>query len=124
MKPVQPQPKRRGRKVATPQVQVVQVVQAEVPELTMEEMKDSFKAELSRQWKSGKTNLGSDDFSSNCFTSSTLSCYFSRSRPAIGVKSRGTAKKGVNKEYAYFSFNLKDVCNVGLAMRCATTCVP
>ena len=123
VEPVKPEPKRRGRMVATPQVQ------AEVPppmatDLTVEQMKDSFKSELSHQWKSSKTNLGSDDFPSVCFASSTLSCYFSRSRPAIGVKARGTAKKGVNKEYAYFSFNLKEVCNVGLAMRCATTCVP
>ena len=95
-----------------------------VVDLTPDQMVDSFKAELARQWKSGKTDLRAGDFTPDCYDKSTLSCYFTRSRPAIGVKARGTAKKGVNKEYAYFSFNLKEVCNVGLAMRCATICVP
>ena len=132
---MKPEPKRRARKVATPQAQEIpppEIPPLEIPpvparmdvDLTPEQMVDTFKAELSRQWKSGKTDLRAGDFRQSIYTRSTLSCYFSRSRPAIGVKARGSAKKGVNKEYAYFSFNLKEVCNVGLAMRCATICVP
>ena len=107
---------RKPRKIATPQ----SVVQLEDPveKERFEGLIKSLKQELYHHWKSGKTNLTLADCSPQCFERSTLSCYFTRSRPAIGLKVKGHCPR-TNKEYAYFSFNLKDVCNVGFAMRCA-----
>lgn len=116
----------KGRMVATPQ-QRPPPAPPSYEIKVMEELIPSFKGELSHQWKSGKTNLKLQDFEPAVFERCTMSNYFSRSRPAIGLKVRKNAHVGSchrttpsNHEWAYFSFGLKDVCNVGLAWKCAT----
>lgn len=88
----------------------------------MKDEVEGLKGELIFQWKSGKHPLDSSDFEHRSFNKSWLSSYFKRARPAIALKtSKPTSRK--NKEFAYYSFNVKDVCNAGLAMKCAVMMV-
>ena len=116
---VKPEPKRRGRKVATPQARGPSSVG-----LSPEDLKGAFRGEISHQWKSGKSRLNGDDFPPASFEKTTLSCYYTRSRPSVGLRAK---KKDypmrTNLECYNFSFNLKDVCNIGLAMKCALVAV-
>ena len=116
----------KGRKVATPQNHDPPAAPSYEIQV-YEELIPMFKGELAHQWKSGKTNLKLEDFEPAVFERATMSNYFSRSRPAIGLKLRKNVDLGsvhrtspFNNEWAYFSFGLKDVCNVGLAWKCAT----
>ena len=107
----------RRRKVATPQNQSPPSGQI------LGDLLKQFKGEIAHQWK-GKGFLGRDDFPHLKLSHVGLSCYFTRSRPAIGV----VAKKKhypmkTNLEFANYSFNLIDVHNVGLAHRCAVVTV-
>ena len=114
-----PEPKRRARKVATPQAHVPSSVG-----MNPEDLKRAFRGEISHQWKSGKSLLNGNDFPSVSFEKITLSCYYNRSRPSVGLRAK---KKDypmrTNLECYNFSFNLKDVCNIGLAMKCAVVAV-
>ena len=115
----EPMPKRRTRRVATPQAHVSAPVG-----LNLQDLKRCFWGEIAHQWKSGKKNLKGGDFSLSSFEKTTLSCYYSRARPSIGL--RGKKKDypmRTNLECYNFSFNLKDVLNVGLAMKCALVAV-
>ena len=115
-KPEVPKAK-RPRKVATPQAK------DESPEI-LDHLLGAFKAELSYHWKSGKTYLDGTDFTPQVFNCTTLSCYYNRSRPSDGCKAKSCIQTNrTNKEYANFSFNPKDVMNIGLAMKCATSMV-
>ena len=113
------------RKVATPQQRSTPPPSYDTQ--VMEDLLPVFKGELAHQWKSGRTNLKLEDFETVAFERITMSNYFSRSRPAIGLKIRKNINPGsvhktgpLNTEWAHFSFSLKDVCNVGLAWKCAT----
>ena len=113
---VKPEPKRRGRKVATPQARGPSSVG-----LSPEDLKGAFRGEISHQWKWGKSRLNGDDFPPASFEKTTLSCYYTRSRPSVGLRAK---KKDypmrTNLECYNFSFNL---CNIGLAMKCALVAV-
>lgn len=118
--PEKPEPKRRARRVATPQA-------ARGPSsrcVNPEDFRGAFRGEISHQWKSGKSRLTGDDFPPFLFQKTTLSCYYTRSRPSVGLRAK---KKDypmrTNLECYNFSFNLKDVCNIGLAMKCAVVAV-
>jgi hypothetical protein len=103
--------------VATPQSRAPD---APMTDESMVELKKSFKGEIIHQWKSGKTRLTAGDFPVRSFEHTTLSCYFTRSRPSIGLRAKKKQyPMRTNLEYFNFSFNIKDVCNVGLAMKCA-----
>ncbi|CAK9062716.1 unnamed protein product [Durusdinium trenchii] len=105
----------RGRKVATPQQRPPQptVESGVIPELLR-----SFKNELSHHWKMGKTNLKREDFPPRSYERSGINGYYTRARPAVGLRVKGATWR-TNREYANFSFSLKDTCNIGLAMACA-----
>lgn len=109
--------KRVSRRVATPQ-------NSSQPLDILEDFKHSFKGEIAYQWKSGRTKLTGEDFTNPKFEQSTLSPYYTRARPSVGLKARKKDyPQRTNLEYANFSFNLKDVCNIGLAMKCALVAV-
>ena len=115
--PVKKPQKRGPRRVATPQSRAPD---APMTDESMVELKKSFKGEIIHQWKSGKTRLNGGDFPVRSFDHTTLSCYFTRSRPSIVLRAKKKQyPMRTNLEYFNFSFNIKDVCNVGLAMKCA-----
>ena len=82
--------------------------------------------ELNHQWKRGKDKLTADDFPAlPTFNKCFISPYWRRARPNVGLVAKGkfpnNGKK--NKEFAHFSFPMKDVLNIGLAMHCAIKAV-
>lgn len=91
----------------------------------LDDLKPGMLGVLNHQWKSGKAMLTADDFPETyVFNKSTIGPYWKRARPSVGVVAKASlgfkpANNGKNKEYAHFSFPLKKVCNIGLAMHCA-----
>lgn len=117
---------RPARKVATPQAGLMSIPEQTATVIT--ELVPVLKAESTRQWKSGKTDLKHCDFEPDNFSRCALNKYFTRARPAIGLRTRGHVdspyrKSPKNTEWANFSFKMADVCNVGLAFKCATLTV-
>ena len=86
----------------------------------LEDQKGPIWAELSRQWKSGKSRLTAEDFDPVSFQRTSFSTYWKRDMPAVGIKTKG---KG-GKAYAYFSFPRALAMNIGVALHCARVVVP
>lgn len=131
-----PQPKSKGttrkRKASIPSAPATQdgnaVEDAAPPQVPREpqvmlDHVDSLFGELVRQWKSSKPILKGCDFPTTTpFAKSSLSCYYTRSRPAVGLKTKLPTDR-TNKEFAYFSFKPQDAMNIGLARECAVRTV-
>lgn len=89
-------------------------------------LKHGMLGELTHQWKSSKDKLTAEAFPSlPTFNKCFVSPYWRRARPTVGLVAKGkfpnNGKK--NKEFAHFSFPMKDVFNIGLAMHCAIKAV-
>ena len=91
------------------------------PQVMLDQV-DSLYGELVRQWKSSKPILKGIDFTPVTFAKSSLSCYYTRSRPAVGLKTKLPTDRS-NKEFAYFAFKPQDAMNIGLARECAVRTV-
>lgn len=87
------------------------------PAVMMSEL-TSLENELIFQFKSGKTLLKGSDFPVKNFSKTSVSAYYTRARPTVGLKTKIKTTR-TNKEFCHFSFSIKDVLNIGLAMRCA-----
>lgn len=87
---------------------------------TLEDQRPAIWAELSRQWKSGKAQLTGADFEPASFLRTSVSSYWKRDMPAVGLKTKGKA----GKTYAYFSFPRELAVNIGVALHCARVVVP
>ena len=78
-----------------------------------------FEEELAKQFQA-KKQLTYLDLPTPSFSRSSLSVYWNingkRAQPAVGIKAKLEPKP---YEFAYFSFSLRDACNIGLAMKVA-----
>lgn len=121
-----PKPKRKSRRSPAGPADANEVEQEESPPadkvpyepaVMMSEL-PSLENELIFQFKSGKTLLKGNDFPEKNFSRSSVSAYYTRARPTVGLKTKIKTTR-TNKEFCHFSFSLTDALNIGLAMRCA-----